>query len=84
MTHSDSSENKKSSELSLNKDKNPGVNRGIELMLNGGKRKQKQPFHIIFEKMVCFLNREVNIYFEFSFNSKKKKRVSRGKKNVSS
>ena len=84
MTHSDSSVNKKSSELSLNKDKNPGTNRGIELMLNGGKRKQTQPFHIIFEKLVCFLNREVTIYFEFSFNSKKKKQVSRGKKNVSS
>ena len=83
MTHSDSSENKKSSELSLNKHKSPGVNRGIELMLNGGKRKQTQPFHIIFEKLVCFLNREVTIYFEFSFKTEKKKRVPRGKKNVS-
>jgi hypothetical protein len=59
-------------------------NRGVEFILNGGKRKQKKPFHIIFEKMVCFLNREVNIYFEFSFESRKKKVVSRGKKNVSS
>jgi len=60
------------------------TNRGVDFILNGGKRKQTQPFHIIFEKMVCFLNREVNIYFEFSFNLKKKKKVSRGKKNVSS
>jgi len=52
-------------------------------MLNGGKRKQTQPFHIIFEKLVCFLNREVTIYFEFSFKTEKKKRVPRGKKNVS-
>ena len=59
-------------------------NRGVEFILNGGKRKQKKPFHIIFEKMVCFLNREVNIYFEFSFELRKKKVVSRGKKNVSS
>jgi hypothetical protein len=59
-------------------------NRGIELMLNGGKRKQTQPFHIIFEKMVCFLNREVTVYFEFSFKSRKKKVVSRGKRNGSS
>lgn len=60
------------------------INRGIELMLNGGKRKQTQPFHIIFEKMVCFLSREVTIYFEFSFKSRKRKVVSRGKRNVSS
>jgi len=60
-------------------------NRGVEFILNGGKRKQKKPFHIIFEKMVCFLNREVNIYFEFSFSARKKKRVKpRRKKNVSS
>ena len=60
------------------------VKRGIELMLNGGKRKQTQPFHIIFEKIVCFLNREVTIYFEFSFKSRKRKVVSRGRRNVSS
>jgi len=68
----------------INNDDNH-INRGFELILNGGKkRKQTQPFHIIFEKIVCFLNREVTIYFEFSFRSRKKKVVSRGKRNVSS
>jgi hypothetical protein len=55
------------------------TNRGVEFILHGGKRKQTQPFHIIFEKMVCFLNREVTIYFEFSFKSRKRKVVSRRK-----
>jgi hypothetical protein len=48
------------------------MNRGVELMLYGGKRKQTYPFHIIFEKMICFLKREVTIYFEFSFILRKK------------
>ena len=83
MTQSNSSKNRESLNPDINKF-NDHSNRGVDFLLSGGKRKQVQPFHIIFEKMVCFLNREVNIYFEFSFNSKKKKRVSRGKKNVSS
>ena len=82
MTQSNSSRNNKSSNPDLNK-KEDHFNRGIEFILNGGKRKQTQPFHIIFEKMVCFLNREVTIYFEFSFHSRKKKVVSRRKRNVS-
>ena len=82
MTRSNSSENNESYESVINKN-NIHVNRGVELFLNGGKKKQNQ-FHIIFDKMVCFLNREVTIYFEFSFNSKKKKVVPRRKKNVSS
>ena len=84
MTQSNSSENIESSNLNINKDEDHR-NRGIDFLLNGGKRKQTQPFHIIFEKMVCFLNREVNVYFEFSFSARKKKRVKpRRKKNVSS
>ena len=82
MTPSDSSENNESYESVINKN-NIHVNRGVELFLNGGKKKQNQ-FHIIFDKMVCFLNREVTIYFEFSFNLKRKKVSPRRKKNVSS
>lgn len=48
------------------------VNRGVELILNGGKRKQPKDFHIIYEKLVSFLRREVTIYFEFSINLRKK------------
>ena len=82
LTQSNFSENKKSYKSVINKN-NINVNRGVELFLNGGKKKQNQ-FHIIFDKMVCFLNREVTIHFEFSFDSKKKKVVPRRKKNVSS
>ncbi len=83
MIQSSFSEKDKSSNLNINKSQGHG-NRGIDFLLNGGKRKQTQPFHIIFEKMVCFLNREVNIYFEFSINTRKRKVVSRSKNNVSS
>ena len=70
MIQSNFSENNKSSNLNINK--NNHGNRGVEFMLNGGKRKQTQPFHIIFEKIVCFLNREVTVYFEFSLKARKK------------
>jgi len=83
LTQSNSSKKTKSSNSSINNNEDH-INRGFELILNGGKRKQTQPFHIIFEKMVCFLNREVTIYFEFSFKSRKRKVVPRGKGNVSS
>lgn len=65
------SEKRKLSDPDINKIKNREVNRGVELILNGGK-KQSKPFHIIFEKMVCFFKREVTIYFEFSFKARKK------------
>jgi hypothetical protein len=82
LIQSSFSKNNKLSDPDINK--NNHSNRGVEFILNGGKRKQTHPFHIIFEKMVCFLNREVNIYFEFSFSTRKKSLVSRRKKNVSS
>jgi hypothetical protein len=82
LTQSNSSKKIKSSDTNINK-KEDHFNRGVELILNGGKRKQTQPFHLIFEKIVCFLNREVTIYFEFSLKSRKKKVVSRRKSNVS-
>ena len=83
MTQSNSSKSNRSSSDPINKSKNH-FNRGIELVLNGGRKKQPKYFHIIFEKMVCFLNREVTIYFEFSFKTRKRKVIPRRKKNVSS
>ena len=71
MTPFSFSEKRKLSNPDINKIKNREVNRGVDLILNGGK-KQTQPFHIIFEKMVCFFKREVTIYFEFSLKSRKK------------
>ena len=70
MIQSSFSEKTKLSNLNINK--NISTNHGVDFMLNGGKRKQTQPFHIIFEKMVCFLKREVTIYFEFSLKARKK------------
>ena len=71
MTPFSFSEKKKLSNQYINKVTDREVNRGVELILNGGK-KQTQPFHVIFEKMVCFFKREVTIYFEFSLKSRKK------------
>lgn len=53
----------------LNKDITP--NRGVELMLTGGKTKKPKLFNIIFEKLICILKREITIYFEFSIQSRK-------------
>ena len=72
MTPFSFSEKKKLSNQYINKVTDREVNRGVELILNGGKKKQSKPFHIIFEKMVCFFKREVTIYFEFSFQTRKK------------
>ena len=84
LTQSSFSGKDKSSKLNINKNTIP-KNRGVELLLKGGKRKQTQSFHIIFDKMVCFLGREVNIYFELSLSSRNKRKVvSRRKKDVSS
>ncbi len=69
MTQLNSSENNKSPEEGINKFENH--NRGIEFILNGGKKKQPKPFQIVFDKMVCFFKREVSIYFEFSLKVKK-------------
>ena len=70
MKRLDTSKNKKSSNDSINKSEYQ-INRGIELIISGGKRKQAKPFHMVLQKMVCFFNREVTIYFEFSLNSRK-------------
>jgi hypothetical protein len=53
----------------INNDITP--NRGVELILTGGKRKQPKLFHLIFEKMISLLKREITIYFEFSIKSRK-------------
>jgi len=53
----------------LNKDITP--NRGVELMLTGGKIKQSNLFHLTFKKIFNFLKRELIIYFEFSIKTRK-------------
>ena len=56
------------------------INRGIDLILNGGKRKQPKTFHLILKKVIYFLKKEVNIYFEFSLNVRKKNSFPEEKK----
>ena len=70
LTRSNSSENRRSSPEDIN---NSVPNRGVDFILNGGRRKHSKNFHIIFEKMVCFFRREVTIYFEFSLKARKKR-----------
>jgi len=70
LTQSNSSKSSKSSHSDINNCK-PTLNRGIEFILNGGKKKQPKPFRIRFEKMVRFFRRELDIYFEFSLRSRK-------------
>jgi len=53
----------------INNDITP--NRGVELILTGGKGKQPKLFHLIFEKMISFFKREITIYLEFSIKSRK-------------
>jgi hypothetical protein len=73
------------SESNINNNNYDGINRGVELILSGGKKRQPKDFHIIFEKLLCFLRREVTIYFEFSLMIKKRKTIPiRRKKDVSS
>ena len=73
MTQSNTSKNTKSSKPKINKEKDH-FNRGIDVILNGGKiKKKKKTFHILFNNMICFFNTEIDFYFEFSLNLRKKK-----------
>ena len=72
LTQSNISKNIKSSKLKINNEKDY-FNRGIDVILNGGKKKRKKTFHIILDKMICVFNKEIEIYFEFSLNLKEKK-----------
>jgi len=72
LTQSNSSKKIESSQDDINKT-NTKVNRGVELMLRGGKnKKKKKPIHITVDKIISFFNTEIDIYFEFSLNLRKK------------
>ena len=49
------------------------INRGVELILTGGKKKQAHPIDFRFEQIVCFLKRKVTIKFQFSLDFSKKR-----------
>ena len=75
MKQLNSSKNNKSSD-SLN-NSNIHFDRGVELILRGGKRKPKT-YQILLDKVFKFLNREIEIHLDFSLNVKK---ISSGDKN---
>ena len=69
VTQSNISKKKQSSKLP--------INRGVELILAGGRPKpQKKPLGIRFENVVSLLKREFHFTFEFSLSINKKKTVS--------
>ena len=67
MTQSDTSKNKQSSDLP--------INRGVELILSGGRPKTQKVklVGIRFERIVSFFKREIHFTFEFSLRITKKK-----------
>ena len=74
-----SSKKIKSSKFDINKIDIP-FNRGVELMLTGGKVKRKKPLHIIFKKIVFLFNREIDIRFEFSLSLRNKNNFKEAEK----
>ena len=61
----------------LNKNKSnlpPKMNRGVELLLRNKRRRVSPPktFHVKFGNVLSFFNREINLYFEFHLDFKKK------------
>ena len=73
MTQSDISKKNQSSDIP--------INRGVELILAGGrppKTQKVKPVGIRFEKIFSFFKREINFTFEFSLHITKKKTSSGG------
>ena len=66
VTQSDTSKNNQSSNLP--------INRGVELILSGGRSKTQKvkPVGIRFERIVSFFKREIHFTFEFSLRITKK------------
>ena len=75
MKQLNSSKNSKSSD-SLN-NSNIHFDRGVELILRGGRKKPKT-YQILFDKVFNFFNREIDLHLDFSLNVKK---ISSGDKN---
>ena len=70
MKQFNSSKKKESSLLNINKT-NDYSDRGVELILSGGKRKLKKTFEVNLQKILVLLNRKITINFEFSLDIKK-------------
>ena len=54
----------------------PSINKGVELLLRNKKRageERPKTFQVKFGKLISFLNREVDIFFNFYLDFKKSK-----------
>ena len=49
------------------------IDRGFELILSGGKKKRPKSFRLLLDKMISFLNKDINIHFDFYVDVKSKK-----------
>ena len=70
MTQSNTSKKNELSPSDINKT-NDYSDRGVELILSGGRKNLKKSFEISLKKILVFLNRKVTINFEFSLDIKK-------------
>ena len=72
LTQSNSCEKIKSQNNDINKSTDH-IDRGFELILSGGKRKRPKSFRLLLDKMISFLNKDINIHFDFYVDVKSKK-----------
>ena len=72
LTQSNSCEKTKSQNKDINKSTDH-IDRGIELILSGGKRKRTRTFRLLLDKMISFFNKDINIHFDFYVDVKPKK-----------
>ena len=75
LTQSNSCEKIKSQNKDINKSTDH-IDRGFELILSGGKRKRTRTFRLLWDKMISFFNKDINIHFDFYVDVKPKKIIS--------
>ena len=71
MKPSNSSKSAKSFDTNIN-NKEDHINRGVEFILSGGRKKQPKAHRIVFEKIVNLFKREITIRFDLSLGIRKK------------
>ena len=72
LTQSNSCEKIKSQNNDINKSTDH-IDRGVELILSGGKKKRPKSFRLLLDKMISFFNKDISIHFDFYVDVKPKK-----------
>ena len=49
------------------------IDRGFELILTGGKKRNPKSFRLLLDKMISFFNKDINIHLDFYVDVKPKK-----------